>query len=263
MTTAGILVGLLAAVLYTLATIQFTRLLQTSEQTKPGKREIATLGLAIVCHATNLALAPNFDLGLANALSLTAWLMIATVLALAFSQPVASLARVMAPIAAAIVVLTALFDTSTSSDLDRGIWVHALLSLYAYGLLGLAAVQACLVAWQTARLRNTHAAWPMAMPPLAALERLMFWLITTGIVALTIAIASGFVFLEDMFAQQVAHKTVFSLLAWAIFTGLLLGHHVLGWRGKTALRWTLTGMALLLVGFFGSKLVLEVVLQSN
>ncbi|MCB1564805.1 MAG: cytochrome c biogenesis protein CcsA, partial [Xanthomonadales bacterium] len=63
------------------------------------------------------------------------------------------------------------------------------------------------------------------------------------------------------FAQHLVHKTVLSLLAWAAFGVLLFGRWRFGWRGKRAVRWTLLAMLLLLLAFFGSKFVLEVILQ--
>ncbi|MEM6986749.1 MAG: cytochrome c biogenesis protein CcsA [Pseudomonadota bacterium] len=262
MTLASTLAGLLAAMLYSLTTLQFAKALRSGTQ-HTSRRALIPFALALACHAASLALTTQFSFALAPALSLTAWLMVATVFGLAFSMPVASLACVMAPIAGLFAVLTPLLETTVTSALEPGVWVHAVLSLCAYGLLGLSAVQACLVAWQTTQLRRTALSTAGALPPLESSERLMFSLMTAGVVALTVAIATGFAFLQDMFGQRVAHKTVFSLLAWVAFAALLVGHHVLGWRGKTALRWTLSGMGLLLVGFFGSKLVLEVILQPD
>jgi ABC-type uncharacterized transport system permease subunit len=92
------------------------------------------------------------------------------------------------------------------------------------------------------------------------MESLLFSLIGTGFVLLTLAIVTGFLTLNDLFAQHVAHKTVLTLAAWAVFAVLLAGRHWLGWRGPTAIRFTLWGFALLLLGFYGSKLVLELVL---
>jgi ABC-type uncharacterized transport system permease subunit len=86
-------------------------------------------------------------------------------------------------------------------------------------------------------------------------------MLTTGIVFLTLSLASGFLFIEDLFAQHLVHKTVLSILAWIIFTGLLIGRSRYGWRGQTAIRWTLIGFALLLLAYFGSKLVLELILH--
>ena len=78
---------------------------------------------------------------------------------------------------------------------------------------------------------------------------------------LTVAIASGAVFVNDIFAQHLVHKTVLTIIAWLLFSLLLWGHYQLGWRSQTAVRLTLAGFIILMLAFFGSKLVLELVLQ--
>jgi len=93
------------------------------------------------------------------------------------------------------------------------------------------------------------------------MESLLFQMLGTGIVFLTISLVSGFLFIEDLFAQHLVHKTVLSILAWIIFTGLLIGRSRYGWRGQTAIQWTLIGFVLLLLAYFGSKLVLELILH--
>jgi len=62
-------------------------------------------------------------------------------------------------------------------------------------------------------------------------------------------------------AFQVSYKTVFAVLSWLIFGGLLLGHWRFGWRGRLAIRWTLIGFVALLLCYVGSKFVLEVILN--
>jgi ABC-type uncharacterized transport system permease subunit len=74
---------------------------------------------------------------------------------------------------------------------------------------------------------------------------------------------SGFVFIEDLLAQHLAHKTVLGMIAWVIFSALLVGKIRYGWRGKMAVKWTLAGFVLLLLAYFGSKLVLEVILERS
>jgi ABC-type uncharacterized transport system permease subunit len=64
-----------------------------------------------------------------------------------------------------------------------------------------------------------------------------------------------------MFAQHLVHKTVLSVMAWLVFGGLLLGRRVWGWRGQKAIRWTLSGFLLLILAYFGSKFVLELLLN--
>jgi len=99
------------------------------------------------------------------------------------------------------------------------------------------------------------------LPPLTTMERVLFELIWAGMVLLTLSILSGFLFLDNMFAQHLVHKTILSLAAWVIFAILLLSHHILGWRGMRAVRWTLGGCLVLLIAYFGSKFVLEILLS--
>ena len=73
--------------------------------------------------------------------------------------------------------------------------------------------------------------------------------------------AAGFLYLDDLFAQHVVHHTVLSSLSWAIYGGLLAGRLWLGWRGASAVRWTIIAFTFLLLGYFGSKFVLEMLLQ--
>jgi ABC-type uncharacterized transport system permease subunit len=99
------------------------------------------------------------------------------------------------------------------------------------------------------------------LPPLTQLETLLFRTLSAGFVLLSFALLSGVLFVQDLFAQHLMHKTVLSALAWLVFGVLLLGRFLLGWRGRRAVRLTLGAMSLLLLAFFGSKFVLELVLQ--
>jgi ABC-type uncharacterized transport system permease subunit len=134
--------------------------------------------------------------------------------------------------------------------------------LLAYVTLAIAAVLAVLLWLQERALRQRRLVdWLRALPPLVELETLLFRTIATGFVMLTAALLSGVLFVEDLMAQHLAHKTVFSLLSWLAFGALLLGRRLRGWRGTTAVRWTLVAMALLVLAFFGSNAVLELVLK--
>jgi ABC-type uncharacterized transport system permease subunit len=99
------------------------------------------------------------------------------------------------------------------------------------------------------------------LPPLQTMESLLFEMIAAGFVLLTFALLSGFAFLQNMFAQHLVHKTVLSTIAWLVFGGLLLGRYRYGWRGRTAITWTLSGFVLLILAYFGSKAVLQLVLH--
>lgn len=100
------------------------------------------------------------------------------------------------------------------------------------------------------------------LPPLQTMEALLFELVWAGMLFLTLSIITGFIFIDDFFAQKLSHKTVFSLLSWGIYATLLTGRHFIGWRGNTAIRWVLGGFTALMLAYFGSKLVLEVILHS-
>jgi ABC-type uncharacterized transport system permease subunit len=99
------------------------------------------------------------------------------------------------------------------------------------------------------------------LPPLQLMETMLFELIWVGVVLLTLSIASGILFLDDIFAQSLVHKTTLTILAWLLFSILLWGRYQLGWRSQTAVRFTLAGFFTLMLGYFGSKLVLELILQ--
>ena len=103
---------------------------------------------------------------------------------------------------------------------------------------------------------------PTGLPPLLTMERLLFQMLAAGFVLLTLTLASGIMFSEEIFGQAMRfdHKTVFGLLAWLIFAALLLGRLVYGWRGRAALNGTFAGFAALLLAYVGSRFVVEVVL---
>ena len=92
------------------------------------------------------------------------------------------------------------------------------------------------------------------------METLLFELIWAGEILLTLSLVSGFLFFDDLFAQQLVHKVTFSIVAWAVYAILLWGRHNRGWRGNKAIRWTWAGFIAILLGYIGSKIVLEFIL---
>jgi ABC-type uncharacterized transport system permease subunit len=139
---------------------------------------------------------------------------------------------------------------------------HILVSLLAFSLLNIAALQALLLTCQDFQLHRKRSSWFLrSLPPLETMEALLFQMIGVGFFLLSLSLVSGFWFIEDLFAQHLAHKTVLSLLSWLVFGVLLWGRLSFGWRGRTAVRWTLAGFGVLLLAYFGSKLVLEIILR--
>jgi ABC-type uncharacterized transport system permease subunit len=145
--------------------------------------------------------------------------------------------------------------------LQRQNWeigAHIVLSVVAYALLTIAVALAVALALLDRRLRSRRAlGWMKALPSVEALEAGTFQALIAGFSILTLALFSGFIFVEDLFAQHLIHKTVLSCLAWIVFAVLLFGRWRFGWRGRTAASWTLSGFSLLALAYFGSKIVLE------
>lgn len=135
---------------------------------------------------------------------------------------------------------------------------HILLSALAAGLLSVAAILVLLLAAQSARLRQRRPLGLLsALPPMETLEATVFKAVLGGFVLLSLSLLSGFLFIQDLFAQHLVHKTVLSLIAWCIFGVLLVGRYRFGWRGRQALRFLLAGYVTLALAYFGSRFVLE------
>ncbi len=234
------------------------------------KQRILLLALAaVLLHAVLLyhqLLTPEgINFGFFNSLSLLTWL-IALLLALtSFDRPVENLGIAVFPLAAVAVILEAAFPSNHILSPQRDILdIHIIISITAYSILSLAAVQAVLIAIQDKHLHEKHpGGFIRALPPLQTMETLLFQMIGIGFAMQSLSLVSGFVYLDDMFAQHLAHKTFFSILAWLVFAILLWGRWKFGWRGKTAIRWTLGGFVSLLFAYLGSKLVLELLLGQH
>ena len=139
--------------------------------------------------------------------------------------------------------------------------LHVVLAMGSAGMFAIAAVLVILLALQDSALRSGRTAgWLATLPPVESLERALFSVIATGEAALTVAILAGLLFVTNLFAQHLVHKTVLALIAWAIFACLLFGHWRFGWRGRKAARYTIGGFVVLAIAYFGSKFVLEILL---
>jgi ABC-type uncharacterized transport system permease subunit len=202
-----------------------------------------------------------FYIGVSEALSLLAW-------TLAILGALISIERQNRVLGAILLASAALGSSLTGAGHSLAkatepgweLTAHILLSMGAAGLLFAAAVTALLLVFLDRRLRTRRiAGLPSGMPPLDALEKVMFRFIGAGFVLLTLALFTGFVFVTNLFTQNLVQKTVLSLLAWLIFGVLLIGRVRFGWRGRSAVLWTLSGFGVLAVAYFGVKFVLEYV----
>lgn len=198
--------------------------------------------------------------------SLAGLSIVAILLVSSLTKPVDKLGVIIFPLNAALIAVK-LAVPEEAHALKIHSWqmnLHILASMLAYSLLNMAALQALLLALQDWHLRSHHARGLIrSLPPLQTMEKLLFQLIGAGFVLLSASLASGFLFVENLFAQHLVHKTVLSILAWLVFGGLLAGRMRQGWRGQIAIRWTLGGFASLMLGYFGSKMVLEWILNRH
>lgn len=226
------------------------------------------LAVALAGHAYSafsLIVTPNgYDFSLFRSAPLFFWVANLLVLASSIRKPLYNMFVLLLPLTA-LSLLSALFFADSSQSLIQlsgGVFTHIVLSIFAYSTLTIATMHALILAYQNKQLHNRHATGLVRLlPPLQTMEALLFELLWAGQLLLTAAIASSAFFVEDIFAQHLAHKSVFSALAWLTYSVLLWGRYRLGWRGFMAVRWTLSGFGFLILAYFGSKLVLEIILN--
>jgi len=201
------------------------------------------------------------DMHFFSALSLVSLGMAGMTAAVGARGRMAALGVVAFPLAALLLAAYHGHGHAPSAALDWRLQLHAWLALLAYATLAIAALLAVMLwAQERALRRREFHAWLRALPPLTQLEVLLFRTIGVGFALLTLTLLTGVLFVEDFLSQHLVHKTVLSVLSWLAFGCLLLGRWRYGWRGTRAVHWTLAAMALLLLAFFGSKFVLEMVL---
>jgi ABC-type uncharacterized transport system permease subunit len=240
----------------------------TLRSAKKPRLEPLALGLilvAIIGHSDAIMqmmrMKGPFSIGLLEAMSMLGWTL--AVLACLISidkqnRVLGSILMLSAAVGAAMTGAGRSYAEATSGGWE--LTAHILLSMGAAALLFAAAVTALLLVFLDRRLRTRRIAdLPSALPPLDALEKIMFRLIGAGFGLLTLALLTGFVFVTNLFTQNLVQKTVLSLIAWLLFGVLLIGRLRFGWRGRSAVRWTLSGFAILAVAYFGVKFVLEYV----
>lgn len=224
----------------------------------------AIAGLGVVLHGVGAYRSvfdgTDFRFGVLILPTLFFWAINVIVLFSSLRKPLHNLFVFLFPLSV-IAILSSEFSESPVKGVDPALVVHIVLALLAYGLLTIATLQALLLSFQDYQLKHKHTTGIVQLlPPLQTMEALMFQLLWAGEILLTILIISGLVYTEDLVEQNQAHTMAFSLIAWVIYAVLLWGRHRLGWRGKIAVRWTLGGFAALMLAYFGTQLIYQVVL---
>lgn len=238
-----------------------------------------TLCRGTVCHAVllpillhgyllykNLFIDGEMNFGLIYSISLILWVTMLVYWVGRFFYPIASLQTLVLPLAAIGALLPVLFPAAHVQPKNTSLVfeAHIVMAVLAYSLFLIAVLHAALMSLVEKRLH--HAMLPrvlQTLPPLLTMETLLFRIITVGFVLLTLTLASGITFSEELFGKpwQLTHKMVFGFMSWGVFGVLLMGHYFYGWRGKMAIRWTISGFVLLVLAYIGSKFVMEVLLH--
>lgn len=261
-----LIANIAAAVLYSALGIYLAR--QVIQQ-KPLAlaKFLLGIGAALLAHGVGIygvSVKPDgIQLSFFTVSSQIFWVINAIVLLSSLKKALHNLFIFLLPCSALAIVATLLSHTqSTILQLNYALASHVILSIIAYSLLTIATLQAILLAYQNRHLKNRSGLQYLRyLPPLQTMEALLFEFVLVGELLLTLSIVSGFIFLDNIFTQHQVHKTVFSMAAWLVYGFLLFGKYKMGWRGNTAIRWTLAGFLFLMLAFFGSKLVLEIILQ--
>ncbi len=220
-----------------------------------------TLYIGLLCQQQN-----GFSFSILSVASLNILGVVLVLLLAALTKPIEKLGLILFPLAAIILGLDVIINPSPHLlPVHTGaMGVHILTSILAFSLLTVAAVQAILLAVQNNQLkRHPPTRFILLLPSLQTMENLLFQMIAAGVFVLSVSLGTGFLFLHDLFAQHLVHKTVLSLLAWVIFCAILIGRQRYGWRGRVAVNWILAGFVFLLLGYFGSKFVLELILARS
>jgi ABC-type uncharacterized transport system permease subunit len=139
---------------------------------------------------------------------------------------------------------------------------HISLALFSYSTLTIAAIYALQLAWLDYKLKQKKAlAINPNLPPLLMIERKLFHIILVGYLLLTGTVLTGFFYISEIFGTGNGHKAVFSFIAWMVYSVLLWGHYRQGWRGRKVTWYALGGVTLLTIGYFGSRLIRELILH--
>lgn len=269
-----LLFPILAGVLYAGLGFHFwrTRWRLTSTPTKSlamHNWERSAIGMALLLQGLSLhdalfdARGMHFSFSLA--LSLMLWLAVLIYWLESFRSRMDGLQPAVLPFAAICAIFPVLFPQSRLIA-HADAWsfkLHFLAAMLAYSLFTLSALHAGFMSIVERRLHQKSLSPLLAsLPPLLRMEALLFRLIGSGFILLTVALGSGILFSETIFGKTMAfdHKTVFAVASWLIFAALLAGRQCYGWRGRIALRWTMTGFLSLLLAYVGSRFVIEVLL---
>lgn len=237
------------------------------DRTVPSRTVLLITLAALACHGVAaysiLSTPAGIDLSVLPVSTVVAFVLVLVVALANLRLPVENLYLFLFPISIMVLIAANVIEPGGEplQSLTPALLTHILISLAAYSALMMAACQSILLALQERHLRTPGKPSLTILPPLETMERLLLTMLWIGLLLLSGSILSGYLFFEDIFARQVLHHIVLTSLSWFVYVLFLAGHYLFGWRGLTAVRWSLVGFSLLVLGYLGSKFVLEYLLQ--
>ena len=260
-----IIFGLIAAIIYFLTAVRLATLLKESDNAIEHKSLIrAIIVVALATHAASLHPhlfhGQELNLGIYTSISLVS-LIVASIITLGINlRSVASLAVVILPLTSITVFLSLGFSNQNLVAYSVETSIHIATSITAYSLFTIATLQAVYILVAEHRLKKKTPVM-FFFPSLPIMDQLLFRLTEVAFGLLSVGLIAGLFAIENVEQQHLTHKIFFSASAWFVFGFLLLGHHILGLRGKHAARFAVIGFLLLALGFIGSKVALELILE--
>lgn len=247
---------------YLLAALLLTRYFALDNITK-RHRAVTNLLLLIACISHAYILKDYWQgdgifFGLVTSTSFISWVVATLLFLTSLTKPVHVIGILVYPLTAVSVILLLLFPDTNSKLVSISIASHVFLSVGAYALLSIAVAQSILLKIQE-RLLHEHNinTFIDKLPPLQTMEDFFFQTLKMGCILLTLSLASGFIFVVEFFEQNLSYKTFLSVIAWIVFVGIAIGHKMFGWRGRNAILATQIAFSVLVLAYFGTKLILE------
>lgn len=239
-------------------------LLKKQDDSQARRLAILTV-LPLILHGWLLHLAIDTEQGqnlsIFNIFSMVFWLVSGLIMFSSIKRKLGILVMTVLPITG-LTLLTSkylgqqyLIDASTT-----GYLLHSLISIAAISVISLAAIQSLFVNVLDSRLKQHPAPSVKGMPALQDMEEFLYVLIWTGFILLSFAILTAVIFMPGSGAPVPIHKPVLSIASWLVFAIFLIGRHRKGWRGRTAVHWTISGFILIFLAYFGTRTVLEFIL---
>ena len=258
------LLTIVSVVLYIVISAYQYWLLKKHDQTHI--RQVALIALLpLVAHGyllyTLIDTGAGQNLSMLNIFSMMFWLIGIALVISSLIKKIEILMMAIFPVSALVVLASGFSENRYIVDASSaGYLAHTLIAIAAISVTSLAAIQSVFVTILDKKLKQQITQPNLALPPLLAMERFLYFLTGMGFVLLTATIVTAILFMPSTGGEIPLHKPILATLSWLVFGTFLFGHYRWGWRGKKAAHWTITGFILLFFAYFGTRTVLEYLL---